>query len=212
MSETTEFWTGKFGDDYAARSPGDPISNVSLFNTILQRTYGVQSVLELGAGTGMNLRAIKMLLPNAVRFAVEVNASAFELLQREMDKGEMDCAMRMGIEDFHPTPDQFDLVFTKGVLIHIPPADLPSVYAKMVSASRRYVLIAEYFNSSPVEIEYRGHAGRLWKRDFAADMIAQFPSLRVIDYGFVWKHDSTFPQDDLTWFLMEKRDAAREGK
>jgi spore coat polysaccharide biosynthesis protein SpsF len=35
-------------------------------------------------------------------------------------------------------------------------------------------------------------------------MLDKFPSLRVVDYGFVWKRDPVFPQDDLTWFVLEK--------
>ena len=30
------------------------------------------------------------------------------------------------------------------------------------------------------------------------------PSLSLIDYGFAYRRDPTFPQDDITWFLMEK--------
>lgn len=29
--------------------------------------------------------------------------------------------------------------------------------------------------------------------------------LKLVDYGFVWRRDSFFPQDDITWVLMQKR-------
>jgi spore coat polysaccharide biosynthesis protein SpsF len=63
-------------------------------------------------------------------------------------------------------------------------------------------LIAEYFNPSPVSIDYRGESEKLFKRDFAGEMLDSIPSLGLVDYGFVWSRGS-FPQDDITWFLME---------
>jgi spore coat polysaccharide biosynthesis protein SpsF len=45
----------------------------------------------------------------------------------------------------------------------------------------------------------------LFKRDFAGEMLEQFADLRLIDYGFAYRRDPAFPQDDITWFLMEKK-------
>jgi hypothetical protein len=44
-----------------------------------------------------------------------------------------------------------------------------------------------------------------FKRDFAGEIMDRFPDLRLVDYGFVYHRDPQFPQDDFTWFLMEKR-------
>ena len=55
-----------------------------------------------------------------------------------------------------------------------------------------------------VEIPYRGNSGKLYKRGFAGEVLDQFPNLRLLDYGFVYRCDSNFPQDDCTWFLVEK--------
>ncbi len=94
--------------------------------------------------------------------------------------------------------------FTKGVLIHINPNQLPKVYELMYQKSSRYILIAEYYNQTPIEITYRGHSGKLFKRDFAGEMLTQFPDLSLVDYGFMYHGDTKFPQDDITWFLLEK--------
>jgi spore coat polysaccharide biosynthesis protein SpsF len=45
---------------------------------------------------------------------------------------------------------------------------------------------------------------RLWKRDFAGEMLDRFPDLKVVDYGFVWRRDPIAPMDDITWVLLEK--------
>lgn len=97
-----------------------------------------------------------------------------------------------------------DLSFTKGVLIHIDPASLPKVYDRLYEASSKYVLIGEYYNPSPVEVSYRGHSGKLFKRDFAGEFLARHPDMRLVDYGFHYRGDA-LPQDDITWFLMQRR-------
>ena len=32
----------------------------------------------------------------------------------------------------------------------------------------------------------------------------KYKSLKLLDYGFVYHKDLSFPQDDLTWFLLKK--------
>jgi len=82
---------------------------------------------------------------------------------------------------------------------------LPLVYDKLVSASGKYLLVAEYYNPVPVTINYRGHTDRLFKRDFAGEIMDRHPGIQLVDYGFAYSRDVNFPQDDITWFLMEKR-------
>jgi spore coat polysaccharide biosynthesis protein SpsF len=44
----------------------------------------------------------------------------------------------------------------------------------------------------------------LFKRDFAGELLDRFSDLRLIDYGFVYRRDTHFPLDDISWFLFEK--------
>jgi len=98
----------------------------------------------------------------------------------------------------------WDLVLIKGVLIHINPNELPQVYDKLVTSTSRYLIVAEYYNPSPVAIPYRGHTDRLFKRDFAGEIMDRHPQMQLVDYGFAYRRDPNFPQDDITWFLLEK--------
>ena len=100
---------------------------------------------------------------------------------------------------------EYDLVFTKGVLIHLNPQSLESVYKKIYNSSSRWILTIEYYSRSPQEIMYRGHENVLFKRDFAGELLDKYKNeLLLSDYGFIY-HRDTYPQDDLTWFLMEKQ-------
>lgn len=194
-----DFWAGQFGDEYIDRNVSDELfaSNLHFFSNILKSCASVASIIELGANVGMNIKALKMLSPGSILHAVEINSGAYDELSK------LDCiAHNSAIEDFSIN-ETFDLVFTKGVLIHIAPENLESVYSKMYELSNKYILIGEYYNPSPVELSYRGNEGKLFKRDFAGDLLTKFNDLRLIDYGFAYKRGS-FPQDDITWFLMEK--------
>jgi pseudaminic acid biosynthesis-associated methylase len=131
--------------------------------------------------------------------AVEINGEAVKQLSTLPD---LDCH-HQSILDF--TPDRsYDLVLIKTVLIHINPARLPDVYDLMYRASQRYICLAEYYNRQPVEVLYRGKTESLFKRDFAGELMDRHPDLSLVDYGFVYKRDR-FPQDDITWFLLEKK-------
>ena len=92
----------------------------------------------------------------------------------------------------------------KGVLIHINPEKLRDVYKLLYNSCSKYILIAEYYNPFPVEITYRGHKGKLFKRDFAGELMDLFPDVGLIDYGFCYHRDPNFSQDDITWFLLKK--------
>jgi spore coat polysaccharide biosynthesis protein SpsF len=196
-----EFWAGEFGDEYTSRNRGvDWIArNLALFAKILARTENVRTVIEFGANIGLNLQAIRLLLPDSELSAIEINRKAVE----ELRQLRYVKVYPKSILEFSPEYPR-DLALAKGVLIHLNPESLPDVYDLLHRSSNRYICLAEYFNPSPVTITYRGHADKLFKRDFAGEMLDRFGDLRLIDYGFAYHRDPGFPQDDITWFLLEK--------
>jgi pseudaminic acid biosynthesis-associated methylase len=197
------FWAGQFGNDYIGRNASEQLlaSNLNFFSQALRRAGHIQSCIEFGANIGMNLRALRLLQPQMKQLGVEINETAASQLREFLGKEHVHCG---SIFDF-PLPAPVQLSFIKGVLIHINPEKLALTYQKLHAASSQYVLVAEYYNPSPTAIPYRGHADRLFKRDFAGEMLDQFPDLKLIDYGFAYRRDPAYPQDDITWFLMEKK-------
>jgi pseudaminic acid biosynthesis-associated methylase len=198
-TEQEAFWEGSFGDEYTKRNVTEPELRTGFFKRILERAPDVRSVCEFGANRGDNLAALRRVRPDLAMTGVEVNGVAAEVMGRIPGV----TPVVSSIQDFN-TDQRFDLVFTCGVLIHLNPDDLPATYKKMVSLSSRFVMVNEYFNPRPVEIDYRGHSGRLFKRDFAGELLdAHKNQLRVVDYGFLWKRLEP-GWDDTTWVLMEK--------
>ena len=125
-TEQESFWAGEFGDAYVGRNKSAQLAaaNLAFFSRILSRMTGVSSVLELGANIGMNLKALRQLIPGCQLTAVEINQTAVE----ELKKQEQVEVYHQSIFDFTVQERQWDLTFTKGVLIHLAPEMLPEVY------------------------------------------------------------------------------------
>jgi pseudaminic acid biosynthesis-associated methylase len=197
------FWAGAFGSEYIDRNDSNQLlaSNLNFFTKALNQAGRLASCLELGANIGMNLKALHLLYPGIELRAAEINRDAAKSLGGLI--GEKN--VYLGSIFDYPITDKVELSLIKGVLIHINPEMLNTVYEKLYQASKRLILVCEYYNPSPVAIPYRGHTDRLFKRDFAGEMLEKYPDLRLVDYGFSYRRDPAFPQDDITWFLMEKR-------
>lgn len=197
------FWAGEFGTEYIGRNQGDKLlaANLDFFVKALRQARGITSCIEFGANIGMNLKAFNLLYPGIDASGIEINADAARQLSEVIPAANVH---NRSILDFEPDRT-FDLALIKGVLIHLNPEILPQVYDKLVAATGRYLLVAEYYNPSPVAIPYRGHTDRLFKRDFAGEIMERHSQLTLVDYGFAYRRDPVFPQDDITWFLMEKR-------
>jgi len=203
-TEQEVFWAGEFGDEYLKRNDGALFiaSNLAFFGQALKRcTSRIQSMIEFGANIGLNQKALQLLLPEASQHAIEINPKAAARLGEVIPPPHI---FQTSILDFTPTRT-WDLVLIAGVLIHINPDFLPQVYKALYESTGRYLLLGEYYNPTPVEVEYRGHSARLFKRDFCGEMLDLYADLKLVDYGFVYHRDPQFLTDDVNWFLVEKR-------
>src|SRR5688572_16151651 len=114
LNEQELLWSGDFGNAYIDRNrdPRWVASNLALFSRVLQRTSSIRTVLELGSNIGLNLRALRTLLPDAGLSAVEINENAAAELKSALPEVDVHVG---SILEFKPR-GSFDLVFTKGVL------------------------------------------------------------------------------------------------
>lgn len=193
MSEQLMAWAGEFGNAYTERNRVDWRDRVGAWWTMCRDLPELDSVLEVGANRGHNLKALRMLgLVNSI-YAVEPNEQA----------------IREAVESFHrwatleqvSAESRFDLVMTVGLLIHIPPADLEVTLRKIHQLSRKYILAVEYYADEETMVPYRGVENMLWKRDYEREYLSRFPDLTVIRTGF-WGPESGF--DSCIWRLLEK--------
>ncbi len=196
------FWSGEFGDNYIERNENKRLltSNINFFIKSLQRTKNLKTCIEFGSNVGMNIKSLKIIYPDLEFHAVEINKKAAKSLEEIISPENI---FQESILDFE-SKQKWNLSLVKGVLIHINPEKLEEAYKKIVNASNKYILICEYYSRKPESLVYRGHSNKLFKRDFAGEILDLFPSLSLIDYGFVYHRDPNFPQDDISWFLIEK--------
>jgi pseudaminic acid biosynthesis-associated methylase len=192
-----ELWAGRFGDQYIERNLHVSNGRQRFWSTVLTR-HPVQCVLEVGCNIGANLEWIcHSVAPRAV-CGVDINARALERLRRRLPEV---TAIRSTARAMPFRDDRFDLVFTAGVLIHQPEPTLPAVMREMVRCSRRYVLSLEYFAEETIEVEYRGHRGALFKRDYGRLYRELFGDLRLVEEG---RLDKNSGWDDVAFWLFEK--------
>lgn len=197
------FWSENFGDCYTKRN-GDvqqslPPCIAKWARRLKCMSPMPTSALELGCNIGLNIMALNALQPNMKIEAIEINSSA----SKEAEKTGA-VIYNTSIFEFNLTRT-YELSFTCGVLIHIDPMFLSKAYDLLYHSSSRYILISEYYNPYPVEVEYRGYRNKLFKRDFAGDLMDRYPDLCLCDYGFFYRRDQLARADDSTWFVLEKR-------
>ncbi|MFT5660477.1 MAG: pseudaminic acid biosynthesis-associated methylase [Sulfurimonas sp.] len=201
-TEQENFWSGDFGTDYIQRNQGNTLiaSNIMMLSKTIQKTSKIKSVIEFGSNIGLNIKALEQLLPSASLSAVEINKDAALIVKSTTSANVYNTSLFDFKVDF-----QRDLSFTKGVLIHINPDLLPLAYDKLYNASSKYILMVEYYDPNPVQVVYRGHQKKLFKRDFPGEFMSRFPDVELIDYGFFYHKDPHADRDDSNWFLMEKK-------
>lgn len=203
MNEQENFWTNSIARDYMQANASFDVSlGIEAWKKMMSKIdlTDLNSFLECGCNIGRNLNSLKNLVPNASAAVIEINLEALEIALRNYQVAE---AFHGSIKDADLSR-KFDLVFTSGVLIHINPDDLLATMSKIYNFSNRYILIVEYFNRTPVSIEYRGQPDKLFKRDFGREFLEKF-NVKIVDYGFLWGHiydDAGF--DDITYWLFEK--------
>ena len=203
-TEQENFWIGTFGDEYIKRNEGKESSEgrnylyINQFSKIfLNNRILINSAIEIGANIGINLDSLKILFPKCKTFGIEINKKAHSILKNKHS------SFLGSIYQFEEEV-QYELSFSRTVLIHQNEKYLKNFYEKLFNLSSKYILIDEYFSPNPVMVKYRKHDNKLFKRDFAKEFWNHYPELKLVDYGFFWSQDSFTKSDDTNWFLFRK--------
>ena len=212
MNQTTDqmcAWSGDFGRAYTHRNKAtlDEMEALYLKNfgigrrTLNEHFLGTLPrdlrILEVGTNIGNQLLCLQSMGFEQLT-GIELQTYAIEEARSrtigiDFIQG---SARALPFDDNH-----FDLVFTSGVLIHIHPIDLPTVMGEIHRCSRRYVWGLEYWAETMTEVNYRDHAGLLWKADYARLYRDHFSDLSLIREENLKYLDSN-NRDSM--FLLEK--------
>lgn len=181
-------WRSDFGQAYTDRNALDLDEMESMY----RRRYGVSRtelnrlflndlsrstrILEVGANVGNQLLCLRnMGFTHLV--GIDLQRDALLRLRSRVPSSSQFVAIGQQL----PFGDgAFDLVFTSGLLIHIPPEQVGRVIAEVYRCSNSDIWGLEYYADSAMEIEYRGHRGMMWKADFAKLYSNAFPDLQSV--------------------------------
>lgn len=201
--KNAELWKGKFGDAYHERNPEtnrepiwrDVLGVPYMINPM--QFYGVKSICEVGAGQGFNLNALRWLFNAKVTVGIEVNATACKAMKNAGHNVFNQAFLDVG------DIGQFDMVLTRGFLMHVPDEDVMATLRKIYHMSKRWICLGEYHSPARRQVKYHGHADALWLDDFAGRMMDEFHGLELIKVVF---HYSRCVEHggDITYFLLEK--------
>ncbi len=175
LTAIERMYAGPTGDAYLTRCRGYGRKRHPFWQEIAELTTP-ESVCEIGVGAGENLLAFCAQSPTIV--GVDVNRTAIEETRQTtygIASGVLGSAAAL------PFPDHsFDLVFTSGVLIHIPQESLPTVYDELVRVARRHVLSVEYEDTHRRMIPWRGKKDVLWADRFSLEYWRRHPTLQPV--------------------------------
>jgi pseudaminic acid biosynthesis-associated methylase len=190
-------WAGDFGDDYVDRNAAAGEGRRPFWAELVDR-FDFGSALEIGCNLGGNTRWLAELLGPENVAGIDVNEHALEVLRANIPGVDVRVAKAREL----PFEDaSFDLVFTTGVLIHQPPAELPAVMDEIVRCARKYVLCGEYRADDVEEVPYRGQEGALFRADYGRLYQERFPQLKLVAEGFLSRDEG--PWDDVTYWVFE---------
>lgn len=125
-----------------------------------------QSILEAGCGFGRNLKFLtdNDIIANRI---TGIDISSVLLAQARLSKSVR--LIRANVLSLPFSSHSFDLVFTHGLLMHLPPSQLPRALSELIRVSQKYLILIEEIRSRPQQLNYF-----TWAHDYEK-MIANLP-------------------------------------
>lgn len=183
-------WGGDFGREYTDRNARGleywDARYVELFGTSrsdMNRAFlgemDIENmrILEVGCNVGEQLLFLQRMGAKHL-YGIELQSYAVEQA-KGVTQG---INIIQGQGDDIPFRDEyFDLVFTSGVLIHIPPGKLSAVMNEIVRCSKTYIWGMEYYSDSLQTVKYGENGAELcWKADYAGIYLSTHKNLHEV--------------------------------
>jgi len=122
-------------------------------------TLGAKNVLEAGCNIGNNLKD----------FPRYFNVEGFDMNEYAINKCKKrypDFKFNVGSITKIPCPDSsFDVVFTRTVLIHIPPNEMKQAMDELMRVSKKWIFNIEFFGENEDMINWKRGSDLLWYRN-----------------------------------------------
>ncbi len=190
LSPTEERWAGSLGNESTIRNRLQDYKVREPFWRMMIAKYGINNCLEVGANEGFNL---EYCMENFA-YGIDINLSAIYGAQERHNQVIYGSALDIPFKD-----NFFDLVFTAGLLIHIPPKDIKKAMEEIIRVSNKYVLAIEYDARVERERPFLGEMGITWERPY--NNLYTELGLRIVEAGFLTQAEGF---NDLHWGMFKK--------
>ena len=142
----TNHWKGKKLNVVESYWTSPPATRRSLWFCEQLKQFDFDSIFEVGFFSGRNLHYINKSF-NAKIAGLEVNPKAVGFAREKLNSTEL---YEMDLHDIDTIADKYDIVFTSGVLIHVPPEHIESAVIKMINRANKYVMHIEHNGNNEV--------------------------------------------------------------
>jgi len=188
LTKQIKIWRGKFGKDYTDRN----LLSLNQMESSWKKKIGITQtqanqeflddishslcILEVGCNIGNQLLCLQKMGFRSL-YGIELQSYAVELSKSRTKKINI---IQGSTFDIPFKDDSFGLVFTSGLLIHIPPSQINKALDEIHRCTRHYIWGCEYYSDKYEEINYRGKSDLLWKADFARIYLCRFDDLKLV--------------------------------
>jgi pseudaminic acid biosynthesis-associated methylase len=181
-------WLGEFGREYTDRNA----LSMEEMEALYKQSYGFTRtelnkialedldrstrILEVGANIGVQLSLLQNMGYTKL-YGVELQSYAVELAKSRTEHIHI---IQGSAFDLPFKNEEFDLVFTSGVLIHVHPDDVSRAMAEIHRCTKKYIWGLEHYAAKYTEIMYRGRRNLLWNFDYVQLYRNLFPNLELL--------------------------------
>jgi len=181
MDYDKELW-----EKYTDENVGIIQDDQSKFIYFLSVAIGAKKICEVGCNIGNNLSDFPK---DSQVYGIDMSEYALEKAKNRYP------SFKFKVANMNKIPFEnsyFDLVFTRGVLIHIPSSEIDAGLKEMVIVSKKWIMNLEYFGKDGEMIEWSRGDELLWYRNmkerwnnFDVDIISDVEIPLEIDQGKV---------------------------
>jgi len=156
MDYDTELW-----DKYTDENIKNIQNEISKFIYFISIALGAKKICETGCNVGNNLSSFP---ENFEVHGIDMNKQALEQASKKFPnfKFKQENIKKISFPDSF-----FDLVFTRGVLIHIAKEEVDDIMKELLRISKRWIFNLEYFGEDGKMIKWKRGENRLWYRNMA---------------------------------------------
>jgi len=159
-----KFWEDK-QDEYYLLNRSDSLKRRRWLAEVIM-LYKPKSILEIGCNEGSNLREIETINPSIKLAGIDIHKNATEYAGKTLPKANIVLGSIYDLNKHFK--EKFDLVFSHGVTMHIPPEDLVKVAEDLKKITNNIIIHCEQHAEVTKIMRVHNGQGHRWAHNYYA--------------------------------------------